>query len=75
LGALLLIKNLWVAAHGGSGFTRDASFEGGDTQDGPIEEIAGHMGLTKSAVLSRLHRARQKLRVALGAGEGIVGPQ
>jgi RNA polymerase sigma-70 factor, ECF subfamily len=33
------------------------------------EEIAGHMGLTRSTVLSRLHRARQKLRVALGSPE------
>jgi RNA polymerase sigma-70 factor, ECF subfamily len=31
------------------------------------EEIAGHMGLTRSAVLTRLLRARQKLRVALGS--------
>jgi RNA polymerase sigma-70 factor, ECF subfamily len=31
-----------------------------------IEEIACHMSLTKSAVLTRLHRARQKLRIALG---------
>ena len=31
------------------------------------DEIAGHMGLTRSAVLSRLLRARQKLRVALGS--------
>jgi RNA polymerase sigma-70 factor, ECF subfamily len=30
------------------------------------DEIASHLGLTRSAVLSRLHRARQKLRVALG---------
>jgi RNA polymerase sigma-70 factor (ECF subfamily) len=33
------------------------------------EEIASHMGLTRSAVLSRLHRARQKLRLALGTTE------
>jgi RNA polymerase sigma-70 factor (ECF subfamily) len=31
-----------------------------------VEEIAIHMRLTKSAVLSRLHRARHKLRTALG---------
>lgn len=31
-----------------------------------VEEIASHMSLTKSAVLSRLHRAREKLRAALG---------
>jgi len=31
------------------------------------DEIASHLGLTRSAVLSRLHRARQKLRLALGA--------
>jgi len=30
------------------------------------DEIAGHMGLTRAAVLTRLHRARQKLRLALG---------
>jgi RNA polymerase sigma-70 factor (ECF subfamily) len=30
------------------------------------EEIASHLSLTKSAVLTRLHRARQKLRIALG---------
>jgi RNA polymerase sigma-70 factor (ECF subfamily) len=30
------------------------------------EEIARQMGLTRSAVLTRLHRARRKLRVALG---------
>jgi RNA polymerase sigma-70 factor, ECF subfamily len=29
------------------------------------EEIAGQLGLTRSTVLTRLHRARQKLRVAL----------
>ena len=29
-------------------------------------EIASHLGLTRSAVLSRLHRARQKLRLAIG---------
>ena len=33
------------------------------------EEIADHMGLTRSAVLSRLLRARQKLRRALGNPE------
>src|SRR5271170_5233951 len=33
------------------------------------DEIASHLGLTRSAVLSRLHRARQKLRVALGTRE------
>jgi RNA polymerase sigma-70 factor (ECF subfamily) len=33
------------------------------------DEIAGHMGLTRNAVLSRLHRARQKLRLALGTAE------
>ncbi|MGA2190438.1 MAG: sigma-70 family RNA polymerase sigma factor [Steroidobacteraceae bacterium] len=33
------------------------------------EEIARHMSLTRSTVLSRLHRARQKLRVALGSSE------
>jgi DNA-directed RNA polymerase specialized sigma24 family protein len=33
------------------------------------DEIASHLGLTRSAVLSRLHRAKQKLRVALGAPE------
>jgi RNA polymerase sigma-70 factor (ECF subfamily) len=33
------------------------------------DEIARHMGLTRSAVLSRLHRARQKLRVAVGVTE------
>ena len=33
------------------------------------KEIATHMGLTRSAVLTRLHRARQKLRVALGTTE------
>lgn len=33
------------------------------------DEIAGHLGLTRSAVLSRLHRARQKLRVALDTTE------
>ena len=33
------------------------------------EEIASHMGITRSAVLSRLHRARQKLRLALGTME------
>jgi RNA polymerase sigma-70 factor (ECF subfamily) len=36
------------------------------------EEIATHMGLTRSAVLSRLHRARQKLRVALGTTEAAA---
>lgn len=36
------------------------------------EEIARQMGLTRSAVLSRLHRARQKLRVALGTSEGAA---
>ncbi len=30
------------------------------------DEIASHLGLTRSAVLSRLHRARQKLRLAIG---------
>jgi RNA polymerase sigma-70 factor (ECF subfamily) len=36
-----------------------------------IDEIATHLGLTRSAVLSRLHRARQKLRQAIGtAGIG-----
>ncbi len=30
------------------------------------EEIAGQMGLTRSAVLIRLHRARHRLRAALG---------
>ncbi len=33
------------------------------------DEIASHLGLTRSAVLSRLHRARQKLRRALGTPE------
>jgi RNA polymerase sigma-70 factor, ECF subfamily len=36
-------------------------------------EIAGQLGLTQAAVLTRLFRARQKLRRALGgaaAGEG-----
>jgi RNA polymerase sigma-70 factor (ECF subfamily) len=33
------------------------------------EEIAGHMGLTRSAVLSRLLRARHKLRATLGSPE------
>jgi RNA polymerase sigma-70 factor (ECF subfamily) len=38
------------------------------------KEIAGQMGLTRGAVLSRLHRARLKLRVALsttGVANGI----
>jgi RNA polymerase sigma-70 factor, ECF subfamily len=34
-----------------------------------IVEIAGLTGLTQSAILSRLYRARQKLRVALGTEE------
>jgi len=34
------------------------------------EEIARQMGLTRSAVLSRLHRARLKLRVVLGTTDG-----
>ena len=33
------------------------------------EEIADHMGLTRGAVLTRLFRARQKLRKVLGAGD------
>jgi RNA polymerase sigma-70 factor, ECF subfamily len=33
-------------------------------------EIASHMGLTVSAVLTRLHRARGKLRLALNITEG-----
>ena len=33
------------------------------------EEIAGHMGITRSTVLSRLLRARKKLRVTLGSPE------
>jgi RNA polymerase sigma-70 factor (ECF subfamily) len=33
-------------------------------------EIAQHLGLTTGAVLTRLFRARQKLRAALSAGEG-----
>jgi len=37
------------------------------------DEIARHMGLTRSAVLSRLHRARQKLRVALATAAGPTG--
>jgi RNA polymerase sigma-70 factor (ECF subfamily) len=37
------------------------------------EEIARHMGLTMSAVLSRLHRARQKLRAALDTEEVAAG--
>lgn len=31
-----------------------------------VEEIASHMSLNKSAVLTRLHRAREKLGTALG---------
>ena len=34
------------------------------------EEIAAHMGLKPGAVLTRLFRARQKLRAAVGADEG-----
>jgi RNA polymerase sigma-70 factor (ECF subfamily) len=34
------------------------------------QEIAAHMGLTQGAVLTRLFRARQQLRKALGAGAG-----
>ena len=37
------------------------------------EEIARQMGLTRSAVLSRLHRARLKLRVALGTTDVADG--
>ena len=37
------------------------------------DEIASHLGLTRSAVLSRLHRARQKLRVALGTTDVADG--
>jgi len=37
------------------------------------DEIARKMGLTQNAVLTRLHRARQKLRVALCASEVTVG--
>ena len=33
-------------------------------------EIAAQLGLTQGAVLTRLFRARQKLRVELGLGEG-----
>jgi RNA polymerase sigma-70 factor (ECF subfamily) len=33
------------------------------------DEIATHLGINPGAVLSRLFRARQKLRVALGTGE------
>lgn len=32
-------------------------------------EIAGHMGLTQGAVLTRLFRARQKLRAAMGVDD------
>ena len=34
------------------------------------QEIAAHMGLTQGAVLTRLFRARQQLRKALGADTG-----
>lgn len=34
------------------------------------DEIAAHMGLKPGAVLTRLFRARQKLRAAIGAGGG-----
>jgi RNA polymerase sigma-70 factor (ECF subfamily) len=34
------------------------------------QEIAGQLGLTQAAVLSRLFRARHKLRTALGAAHG-----
>jgi len=37
------------------------------------DEIARKMGLTQNTVLSRLHRARQKLRVALCTSEVSVG--
>ena len=37
------------------------------------DEIAEQMGLTRSAVLSRLHRARLKLRVALGTTDVAEG--
>jgi predicted DNA-binding protein (UPF0251 family) len=37
------------------------------------EEIAGQMGLTRSAVLTRLHRARLKVRVALGTTDVADG--
>jgi RNA polymerase sigma-70 factor, ECF subfamily len=36
-------------------------------------EIASHMGLTKNAVLTRLHRARKKLRVVLCTTEFPAG--
>jgi len=35
-------------------------------------EIAGHMGLTQGAVLTRLFRARQKLRAVM-LGDGVEG--
>jgi RNA polymerase sigma-70 factor, ECF subfamily len=37
------------------------------------DEIARRMGLTQNAVLSRLHRARQKLRAALCTSEVTIG--
>ena len=38
------------------------------------DEIAAHMGLTQGAVLTRLFRARQKLRKALGAADATEEP-
>jgi len=38
------------------------------------QEIAAHMGLTQGAVLTRLFRARQRLRKALGADGAEDGP-
>jgi RNA polymerase sigma-70 factor (ECF subfamily) len=59
---------------------REALFRLGDDYREPLvlqvmmgfttQEIAEHMGLTQGAVLTRLFRARQQLRKALGADAG-----
>jgi RNA polymerase sigma-70 factor (ECF subfamily) len=39
------------------------------TQDLGLQEIANRLGATESAVRSRLHRARSRLRTILGASD------
>jgi RNA polymerase sigma factor (sigma-70 family) len=36
------------------------------TEDWSYRELAGHLGVSESAVEARLHRARQRLRLAMG---------